>query len=134
MQTWWMLFAANLLLPLMMLGIGGWFGKHPPRKINHFVGYRTPMSMKNEATWAFAHRACGRLWLRLGAARERWAPWAQGSALRSAPRCLGASSSSSAPCAARFRTGERAATKLKLRKSSRFLDRSGGGCYTICAA
>ena len=44
MQTWWILFAANLLLPLMMLGIGGWFGKHPPRKINHFVGYRTPMS------------------------------------------------------------------------------------------
>ena len=68
MQTWWILFAANLLLPLMMLGIGGWFGKHPPRKINHFVGYRTPMSMQNEATWAFAHRACGRLWLRLGAA------------------------------------------------------------------
>lgn len=38
------------------------------------------------------------------------------------------------PAPARFRTGERAATKLKLRKSSRFLDRSGGGCYTICAA
>ena len=130
MQTWWMLFAANLLLPLMMLGIGGWFGKHPPRKINHFVGYRTPMSMKNEETWAFAHRACGRLWLRLGAALLP----ASALGMRSAPRCSGASSSSSAPCAARFRTGERAATKLKLRKSSRFLDRSGGGCYTICAA
>ena len=150
MQTWWILFAANLLLPLMMLGIGGWFGKHPPRKINHFVGYRTPMSMKNEATWAFAHRACGRLWLRLGAAllpasalgmlcvlgRGEGTVGAVGAGicLGSAPRCSGASSSSSAPCAARFRTGERAATKLKLRKSSRFLDRSGGGCYTICAA
>ena len=28
----------------------------PPKKMNHFYGYRTPKSMTNETTWAFAQK------------------------------------------------------------------------------
>ena len=67
MAVWLMFVVVNLFLPLLMLGVGWWFQKSPPKKINPFVGYRTRMSMKNEQTWRFAHETCGRLWVRLGA-------------------------------------------------------------------
>ena len=41
--------------------------KRPPREINGLYGYRTAMSMKNKDTWDFAHRYCGRIWVRWGA-------------------------------------------------------------------
>ena len=55
-----------LLIPLTMLGFGQLMLKRPPRGINAVFGNRTPMSMKNGATWAFAHAHCGRLWRRVG--------------------------------------------------------------------
>lgn len=42
------------------------FYKKPPDKINSAFGYRTKLSMKNQETWEFAHRTCGRLWRVLG--------------------------------------------------------------------
>ena len=56
----------NLLLPFSMLGFGSLFYKKPPDKINSAFGYRTKLSMKNQETWEFAHRTCGRLWRVLG--------------------------------------------------------------------
>jgi uncharacterized membrane protein len=55
-----------LIMPVMMVVIGYWFSKNPPKQINHFSGYRTAMSKKNMDTWRFAHLFFGRLWLKYG--------------------------------------------------------------------
>lgn len=40
--------------------MGLWiFMNHSPKNINKFVGYRTPASMKNKATWEFSHHYFG---------------------------------------------------------------------------
>lgn len=64
--TWILLLVGGCLCPLLMLAGGLIFCKHPPKTINSWYGYRTARSMKNQATWDFAHRCCGRLWIRLG--------------------------------------------------------------------
>ena len=56
----------SLLIPLLMLFIGKGFIKRGPEKINMIYGYRTGMSMKNQDTWDFAHRHCGKLWKWIG--------------------------------------------------------------------
>lgn len=66
MGFWIFMTAMNLLLPFIMIVIGYVFMKKPPKEINHLVGYRTTMSMKNKDTWDFAHRNCGRNWLITG--------------------------------------------------------------------
>ena len=55
-----------LLTAIVMLIGGGYFSKGGPKKINRFVGYRTRMAMKNQDTWEFAHKYCGKIWLRAG--------------------------------------------------------------------
>lgn len=40
----------NLLIPIIMLGIGLMFEKTSPGKINQFYGYRTRRSMLNQDT------------------------------------------------------------------------------------
>lgn len=60
------LLICNLLIPIIMLGVGLMFEKTSPGKINHFYGYRTKMSMLNQDTWTFAHSYCGRLWKKIG--------------------------------------------------------------------
>ncbi len=55
------------LLPVTMIGIGlAWSRKLSPKKINPIMGYRTPSSMKSIATWEFAHRYFGAIWLYTG--------------------------------------------------------------------
>ncbi len=66
MWFWVFMLVVNLLLPFSMLGFGSLFYKKPPDKINSAFGYRTKLSMKNQETWEFAHRTCGRLWRVLG--------------------------------------------------------------------
>ena len=56
----------DLLIPAAMLGFGYLFQKRPPDRINSLFGYRTARSMKNKATWDFAHRYAGRVWVRCG--------------------------------------------------------------------
>ena len=63
--TYFML-AMNLLIPLTMILFGKIFIDNPPKNINHLFGYRTSMSMKNHETWEFAHKYCGKLWLKCG--------------------------------------------------------------------
>lgn len=60
------LLADVLSVPTIMLIFGWAFMKKPPKDINGFYGYRTTMSMKNQDTWEFAHRVCGRVWWRVG--------------------------------------------------------------------
>lgn len=66
MGFWIFCLAMVLLIPVIMLIIGRFFLHRPPRRINHLCGYRTPRSMKNQATWDFAHKTCGRIWFRVG--------------------------------------------------------------------
>ncbi len=66
MLFWLFCLCMDLLIPAAMLLLGRRFLTRPPKTINGFYGYRTARSMKNQATWDFAHRTCGRLWFRLG--------------------------------------------------------------------
>mgnify|MGYP004657049267 CR=1 FL=1 len=61
------IFACDLVIPVILLLAGWLMLRHPPKHINDLVGYRTRRSCRNMDTWRFAHRCCGRLWLRLGA-------------------------------------------------------------------
>lgn len=62
MERW----IVNLLIPLIMIIFGLYFYIQGPKTINPFFGYRTSMSMKNEITWRFAHRFCGKIWIIVG--------------------------------------------------------------------
>ena len=60
-------FAGVFVVPIVFLVIGwlfthGRYPKHP----NGIYGYRTPRSMKNDETWAFAQEYSGRLSWRFG--------------------------------------------------------------------
>ena len=66
MGIWFMMLGFNLLIPAIMLGAGKLFLKKAPKDINWIIGYRTTMSMKNEDTWAFAHKVAGAFWLKWG--------------------------------------------------------------------
>lgn len=66
MGFWIYMLLTALLIPLIMIGVGCAFTKTAPKNITHIFGYRTAMSMKNRDTWEFAHKHCGKLWVRLG--------------------------------------------------------------------
>ncbi len=66
MGFWFAMLTASLLTPAVMLLFGWMFMKNPPQDINGVYGYRTAMSMKNQDTWDFAHRYCGKIWFKLG--------------------------------------------------------------------
>lgn len=66
MGFWIFMFIMEIVQPLTFIGFGYWFIKSPPAQINGIFGYRTKMSMKNIETWHFAHRYCGRQWIRTG--------------------------------------------------------------------
>lgn len=63
---WIFMLFMDLLIPLLMIGLGKLLAKHPPKRINGVSGYRTKRSMKTQETWEFAHRYFGNLWFRLG--------------------------------------------------------------------
>jgi uncharacterized membrane protein len=62
-------------MEIMVLGITGplfimlgwYFAKFPPKKINHYYGYRTTRSMKSQEAWDFAQV--------YGAKKMLWAGW-----------------------------------------------------------
>lgn len=66
MGFWIFILVMNLIIPVIMIGFGWYFLKGKPEKINHIVGYRTKLSMRNQDTWRFAHHYCGKLWFILG--------------------------------------------------------------------
>lgn len=66
MIFWLFMLIIDWIIPCVMIFYGLSFLRQPPEKINSSFGYRTTMSMKNQDTWAFAHRYCGRIWFLLG--------------------------------------------------------------------
>jgi len=63
---WFFMFIISLLIPFIMVGLGNYFYKNPPKKNNLLFGYRTARSIQSPETWAFAHHYCGKLWVRTG--------------------------------------------------------------------
>lgn len=66
MVFWIRMLVMDLLIPLTMICFGNLFIKKPPKTINAIFGYRTSMSCKNQDTWNFAHKYCGKLWFVCG--------------------------------------------------------------------
>ncbi len=60
--------AMVLLLPLFMMLFGYLLYYKTPKTMNGVYGYRTKMSRKNQQTWEFAHKYCGRIWMLIGTA------------------------------------------------------------------
>lgn len=55
-----------LVIPLIFLGIGLLWEKHPPKEINWVYGYRTRRSSASQQAWDFAHAYFAKLARRLG--------------------------------------------------------------------
>jgi uncharacterized membrane protein len=62
----WQILCMGLITPLIFIVLGLFTRLGLPRKVNFWIGYRTPMSCKNQDTWFFAHRHAGKLWISLG--------------------------------------------------------------------
>lgn len=66
MEVWFGITLTVLIIPGLMIICGKYYIKKAPKNINHFVGYRTKRSMKNNETWNFAHNYMGKLWFKYG--------------------------------------------------------------------
>ena len=66
MGFWIFMLLMDLIIPFTMIGFGRHFMKSTPKEINALFGYRTSMSMKNQDTWDFAHKYCGKIWYTCG--------------------------------------------------------------------
>ena len=60
------MFACTLLLPAAMLFLGYRWQQRPPSSINAVFGYRTRRSMSSKQAWDYAHRYCGKIWVKCG--------------------------------------------------------------------
>ena len=56
----------TLLIPATMLFWGYRWQVKPPEKINQHYGYRTRRSMSSKNAWKFAHKHCGKTWVKVG--------------------------------------------------------------------
>ena len=64
MGFWIFMFCCTLLIPIIMIIAGNSMRLGKFKTINSIVGTRR--SMKNQQTWDYAQRECGRLWMRWG--------------------------------------------------------------------
>lgn len=62
----WMLLISTLLPGILIVLIGGYWQKYPPKKINPLYGYRTPKSMKNMDTWNYANKIGAKMFINGG--------------------------------------------------------------------
>lgn len=62
-NTFQMLLFAGVVFVLL----GAIMYKFPPKTINHFYGYRTTSSMKNQETWDFSQKFSSVLMIKMGA-------------------------------------------------------------------
>ena len=61
MSFWIFMLITDMLIPVSLIVFGKLLSKQIPKEINWLFGYRTNMSMKNQDTWEFAQRRCGKL-------------------------------------------------------------------------
>ena len=55
-----------LLAPTAILAVGVLWKLSPPKYRGNGLAYRTALSSSSSEAWAFAHRHCSRLWIRIG--------------------------------------------------------------------
>lgn len=64
MKDWGILYAINLLVPLVMIVLGILMQNVAPKKINWWCGYRTKRSMSSQEAWDFAQAYSGKwMWI-----------------------------------------------------------------------
>lgn len=65
MPSWFpvYLLVFSLLIPAIQLFFG-WIMNRYPGDVNGVFGYRTRRSSQNKATWLFANRLAGKIWIR----------------------------------------------------------------------
>jgi uncharacterized membrane protein len=68
MGFWIFMLLVNMMIPLIMIGVGTSWKKNPPRTINKVYGYRTRRSSQNQETWNFAQQEIGKIWKNTGLA------------------------------------------------------------------
>lgn len=66
MGFWFWMTVTSMLVPGILISVGAWMQKHPPRDINWIMGYRSTRSMKTQESWDFANRYSGKLMVRAG--------------------------------------------------------------------
>jgi len=64
MGFWFFMFFCCMLMPATFLGCGAILQRDLP--FDSVLGYKTPMSTKNEITWVFANQYCGRILKKCG--------------------------------------------------------------------
>ncbi len=62
----WMLLISSLLPGVLIVLIGSYWKRYPPKKINHLYGYRTKKSMKNMDTWNYANKIGAKMFINGG--------------------------------------------------------------------
>ena len=55
-----------LLVPAAILAVGIWWRIAPPEYRSKGLAYDTALSSSSPEAWAFAHKHCSRLWVRMG--------------------------------------------------------------------
>lgn len=55
-----------LLVPAAILAVGIWWRIAPPEYRSKGLAYDTALSSSSPEAWAFAHRHCAKLWIRVG--------------------------------------------------------------------
>lgn len=61
-----LLIGSALIVPAVILFGGAVMRRIVPSEPDRLIGYRTELSMRNQETWDFANKYCGKLWGRLG--------------------------------------------------------------------
>ena len=60
MNFWIYMTFMAIIVPLTVIVVGSYYTLCPPNKIYTDYGYKTPLTLKNEDVWAFAHKCCGK--------------------------------------------------------------------------
>ena len=66
MGFWFFMTAMTFLVPAIMIVVGAWMEKDPPKEINWIIGYRSTRSMKSQEAWDFANHYGGKVMKKAG--------------------------------------------------------------------
>lgn len=63
METRVICLISNIFIPILIIVIGAFMQKRPPKEINGMIGYRTSRSRLSKETWNFAQLYSGKIFL-----------------------------------------------------------------------
>ena len=65
---WLYMTVVDMIIPVVMICMGSRLSRRPPESMKSAFGYRSKQAKKNQDTWEFANKHCGRTWHMLGIA------------------------------------------------------------------